>query len=209
MAEAGAILGSRRMPKAQRRRQLLETAYEIVRSEGTDALTLARLAHSAGVTKPIAYEHFGTRAGLLAALYRDYEVQQTKAMHAAIEAGGRTLDDVASIVSAAYVDCVLSFGAECDDIAAALSAFEETKDFLPSSRDYNIGELRKAFAPFVKLPRRRAAAILAGVLGAADALSHAAAAGRMSRAEAVDALSRIMIGALTKNAAPSAARGRR
>jgi AcrR family transcriptional regulator len=209
MPEARPPAASKRMPKAQRRRQLLDTAYAIVRSEGTDALTLARLAERAGVTKPIAYEHFGTRAGLLAALYRDYEEQQTKAMHAAIEAGGRRLEDVASIVSAAYVDCVLSAGPACDDIAAALSAFEETKDFLQSSRDYNIGELRKAFAPFVKLPRRRAAAILAGVLGAADALSHAAAAGRMSRAEAVDALSRIMIGALTNNQAPSAARGKR
>jgi AcrR family transcriptional regulator len=209
MAETRPPAASKRMPKAQRRRQLLATAFEIVRSEGTDALTLARLAERAGVTKPIAYEHFGTRAGLLAALYRDYEEQQTKAMHAAIEAGGRTLEDVASIVSAAYVDCVLSAGPACDDIAAALSAFEETKDFLQSSRDYNIGELRKAFAPFVKLPRRRAAALLAGVLGAADALSHAAAAGRMSRAAAVGALSRIIIGALTKDAPPSAARGKR
>jgi AcrR family transcriptional regulator len=209
MAEARTQAAPKRLPKAQRRRQLLATAFEIVRSEGTDALTLARLAERAGVTKPIAYEHFGTRAGLLAALYRDYEEQQTRVMHAALAVGGRTLDDVASIVSAAYVDCVLSAGPACDDIAAALSAFEETKDFLQSSRDYNIAELRNAFAPFVKLPRRRAAAILAGVLGAADALSHAAAAGRMSRAEAVGALSRIIIGALRTGSKPSAARGRR
>ena len=209
MAEAKTKAASKRMPKAQRRRQLLATAFEIVRSAGTDALTLARLAERAGVTKPIAYEHFGTRAGLLAALYSDYEEQQTRVMHVAIEAGGRTLDDVASIVSAAYVDCVLSAGPQCDDIAAALSAFEETKDFLQSSREYNIAELRKAFAPFVKLPRRRGSAILAGILGAADALSHAAAAGRMSRAEAVGALSRITIGALANNQAPSAARGKR
>jgi AcrR family transcriptional regulator len=204
MAEATAKVASKRMPKAQRRRQLLATAYEIVRSEGTDALTLARLAERAGVTKPIAYEHFGTRAGLLAALYRDYEEQQTRAMHAALAAGGKTLDDVASIVSAAYVDCVLSAGPACDDIAAALSAFEETKDFLQSSRDYNIMELRKAFAPFVKLPRQRGTAILAGILGAADALSRGAATGRLSRAEAVGALSRIMIGALRANPVPSA-----
>jgi AcrR family transcriptional regulator len=206
MAGPRAQAASKRLPKAQRRRQLLATAFEIVRSEGTDALTLARLAERAGVTKPIAYEHFGTRAGLLAALYRDYEERQTRAMHAAIEAGGRTLDDVASIVSAAYVDCILSTGPACDDITAALSAFEETKDFPQSSRDYNIGELRKAFAPFVKLPRRRATAILAGLLGAADALSHAAGAGRMSRADAVGALSWIIIGALRTSSVPSTAR---
>ncbi|MHC8285601.1 helix-turn-helix domain-containing protein [Pseudomonas sp. XS1P51] len=32
---------------------------------GTDALTLATLAERAGVTKPVAYEHFRTRSGLL------------------------------------------------------------------------------------------------------------------------------------------------
>ena len=147
MPEARVQAASKRMPKARRRRQLLATAFEIVRSEGTDALTLARLAERAGVTKPIAYEHFGTRAGLLAALYRDYEERQTRAMNAAIEAGGRTLDDVASIVSAAYVDCILSAGPACDAIAAALSAFEETKDFLQSSRDYNIAGTPQGFCP--------------------------------------------------------------
>jgi hypothetical protein len=35
------------------------------------------------------------------------------------------------------------------------------------------------------------------VIGAADILSQAAAAGRLSRAEAITALSRIMIGALS------------
>ncbi|MBC8136296.1 MAG: helix-turn-helix transcriptional regulator, partial [Fibrella sp.] len=56
------------MSKAQRREQLLQVAYEIIRSEGTDELTLARVAEQAGVTKPIAYEHFGSRSGLLIAL---------------------------------------------------------------------------------------------------------------------------------------------
>ena len=64
------------MSKDQRRAQLLETAAVIVRAEGTDALTLARLAEQAGVTKPIAYEHFGTRAGLLIALYRYFDERQ-------------------------------------------------------------------------------------------------------------------------------------
>lgn len=184
------------MAKEQRRAQLLETAYAIVESEGTDALTLARLAERAGVTKPIAYEHFGTRAGLLAALYRDYEEQQTKATHAAVQASGKTLEDVATILSAAYVDCVLSTGPECEEIAAALSAYEETKDFRQASRDFYAGEYRKAFAPFVKLPRQRGSAMLAGIIGAAEALSQAAATGRMSRGEAITALSQIMIGAL-------------
>src|SRR5687767_16006033 len=56
---------AKKLSKAERRKQLLETAHVIVRDEGTDALTLGYLAERAGVTKPIAYGHFETRAGLL------------------------------------------------------------------------------------------------------------------------------------------------
>ncbi len=96
-----AVAVPKRMTNEQRRSQLLQTAYEIIRSEGTDALTLARVAERAGVSKPVAYEHFETRSGLLIAMYRDYDEQQTKAMRAALEAGGGTIEAVASILSAA------------------------------------------------------------------------------------------------------------
>lgn len=190
------------MPKAERRRQLLDVAFDIVREDGTDALTLATLADRAGVTKPIAYSHFATRPGLLSALYRDYEERQNAAMHAAVATGGRNLDDVARIVSAAYVDCVLTAGPECEEIAAALAAYEETKDFLQSSRDYYVEEFRKAFEPVTACPLDRGRAVLAGLLGAAEAIAHTAAIGHLSRDDAVAALTRIMVGSLAAQRRP-------
>src|SRR5262245_12468652 len=83
----GAVTASKRLDKEARRRQLLDTALAIVREEGTQALTLGRLAERAGVTKPIAYEHFGTRSGLLIALFRDYDARTTEAVHVALRAG--------------------------------------------------------------------------------------------------------------------------
>src|SRR5437868_5515773 len=123
------------MAKEQRRSQLLQTALTIVREEGTEALTLAYLAERAGVTKPIAYEHFGTRAGLLIALYRDYDDRQTAALRAALSTGGKRIADVATILSTAYVDCSLSMGPEIRAIFDALSASEEMEDFQQSCRD--------------------------------------------------------------------------
>jgi AcrR family transcriptional regulator len=190
----------KRLSNEQRRNQLLETAYDIVRSEGTDALTLARVAERAGVTKPVAYEHFGTRSGLLTAMYRDYDEQQTRAMREALKAGGRTIEDVASILSAAYVDCAVSSGPEYGAITAALSATEEMEELLQSCRDLFLEECRDAFAPFVKLSRKQIHALLVGILGAAEALSQAAAGDRMSRKQAIRALSQVMIGSLTKDA---------
>lgn len=194
-------MAAKRMSKALRRGRLLEAATAIVRSEGTDALTLARVAEEAGVTKPIAYEHFGTRAGLLMALYRDYDERQTDAMRAALKAGGRTAADVAAILSAAWIDCAVSVGPELGAITAALSGTDEMEALLQSCRDSFIDECRVAFAPFVDGPDQPGQAVFVGVIGAAEALSQAAASDRIVRDEAVAMLSRIMVGALQQDAA--------
>lgn len=190
------MIGSR-MRRDRRRRQLLDTAAAIVRTEGTDALTLARLAEQAGVTKPIAYEHFGTRAGLLIALYRHFDERQAQAVATALANDARSLVDAISILSAAYVDCVLEAGPEFGAIAAALSASEEMDDFRQTLRDGYVDQYRAALGRFVSLPAPGARPLLLGLIGAADVLAQDAAANRLSRADAIAALSRIMLGALS------------
>lgn len=183
----------RRMSKAQRREQLLQVAYEIIRSEGTEELTLARVAEQAGVTKPIAYEHFGTRSGLLIALYQDYDKRQTEAMRVAIETGGKTIEDVAFILSAAYVDCAVSSGPEIGAITAALSATEEMEDLLQACRDSFTEECQEALAPFIEMPRQQSDVLFVGIVGAVESLSQAAATGRVSRDAAVSTLAQMMV----------------
>lgn len=189
-------MSGRRLPRNERRAQLLDTAAAIVRAEGTEALTLARLAEQAGVTKPVAYSHFETRAGLLVALYRDIDARQTEAVKAALEAKARTFEDTVAILAAAYVDCVLEAGREFGAIAAALAATEEMDDFRNTLRDEYVELYRGALAKYAALPGHAGKAVMLGLIGAADTLSQAAAAGRMSRQDAVSALTRIMLGAL-------------
>eukprot|EP01042_Synura_sphagnicola_P030944 gene30944-39846_t len=43
-----AIASARKLPKQERREQLLACAQEMIREEGTEALTLARVAERAG-----------------------------------------------------------------------------------------------------------------------------------------------------------------
>lgn len=71
----------------------------MARDEGTDALTLPRLAEAAGVAKPVVYDHFSTRNGLLAALYQDFDVGQTPVIDAAIAGSGSGLEDKASVIA--------------------------------------------------------------------------------------------------------------
>lgn len=184
---------TRKLTKEQRRQQLLATALTIVRSEGTDALTLGRLAEAAGVSKPIAYEHFGTRAGLLLALFRQFDDKTAKAIKDELarrpDAG---LDEIIALIATAYVGCYVSAGTAFGDILDTLSATEEMAKFRASWRQELVEELLKIFQPFVRIDDKRGAAIMTGLLGAAEALSDAAATGRISDDRAGDALVHIM-----------------
>ncbi len=184
------------MSKDARRKQLLQTALMVVREEGTQALTLARLAERAGVSKPITYEHFGTRAGLLIALFQDHDDRTTQAVNSALSTAGTSLEQVATILGSAYIDSCLSMGPEMTAIYNTLSASEETAGFRQSWREFLIEEFRKAFAPFVNIPNKKLKTILLGIIGAAEILAEGAAAKRMSRTETIKTLSSIMIGAL-------------
>jgi AcrR family transcriptional regulator len=186
---------AKRMPKEDRRKQLLDTALLVIREQGIEALTLASLAERAGVTKPITYEHFGTRAGLLIALFRDFDDQITLNVNDALAAGGKTLEDVGSILSTTYIDGCLSMGPEISAVYNALSASQETAAFKQTWRGFLVDEFHNALAAFVKLPSKKFKTVLLGVVGAAEILAEAASAGRMSRNAAIAALNSIMIGA--------------
>lgn len=177
----------RRLSRDDRLRQLLDVAWQLVREEGTDALTLGHLAELAGVTKPVVYDHFGDRAGLLAALYEDFDARQNQVFAAAIEASEPTLDDRAWVIASCYVDCVLLQGLEIPGVIAALAGSPELETI---KREYDaifLGKCRDALSPFavdgvIGQPGLRA------MLGAADALSHAAASGEISPLEAQEEL---------------------
>lgn len=190
-------ISTKKLPKAERRAQLLVTARAIIAENCTDALTLAHLAERAGVSKPIAYEHFGTRAGLLMALCSEYNDRQMEAQAQALAAGGETLADVAAIFSAAYINCVLDMGTEVSAAFAALAATDEMAEFRQTLRDGYITAYCQAFGRVVQLPPDNAAAIFMGFLGAAEALAEDAASGRTARQEAIGALTRIFTATLS------------
>ena len=189
--------GQKRLSRPERRRQLLETAQRIVSEAGTDALTLQTLAERAGVTKPIAYEHFGSRDGALIALYRRLDDEQINAARDALAQAPGTLEAVCGIIAAAYIDCCIKAGPAFGAISAALEGSEEMHAVKADLRGIYIRECHEAIRPFVTLSPAKARALIVGFLGAADALGADAAAGRMPRKAAVAALAQLMSGALS------------
>jgi AcrR family transcriptional regulator len=177
----------RRLAKGDRQRQLLDVAWGLVRAEGTEALTLGRLAEQAGVTKPVVYDHFGTRAGLLASLYQDFDTRQTVIMDAAIQASEATLVGRAAVIASSYVDCVLVQGREIPGVISALASSPELEKI---KRDYEaifMQKCRDLLAPFSRTGAIASPGLRA-MLGAAEALSHAAATGEITSDEAKNEL---------------------
>jgi AcrR family transcriptional regulator len=56
------------MTRADRRDQLLDTAQQVFTEHGYGPSSMDDVADAAGVTKPVLYDHFGSKDGLLAAV---------------------------------------------------------------------------------------------------------------------------------------------
>lgn len=184
---------SKRLSRDDRRAQLLAVALDMVRDEGVDALTLARVAERAGVSKPIAYDHFVTRTGLLQAIYLDYDQRQTAALEAALARGGTTPDRVADILANACVECALDAGPEVLAVAAALEGSAEMEDMLQSCRANLMEVFGRALAPFGLRPGPAFTAAFTAVLASLEALSRAVCAGSISRETATATLKTIIL----------------
>jgi len=64
-----------RMTSAERREQLIEVARALFAENGVDATSVEEIAAAAAVSKPIVYEHFGSKDGLYAVIV-DREAQR-------------------------------------------------------------------------------------------------------------------------------------
>lgn len=180
-----------RLSREERYAQLVEVAWQIIHEAGTEALTLGYLAERAGVTKPVVYDHFTSRSGLLAALYREYDQRQNRKLEMLLAQTAPELQPRAEVVATAYIECVLFQGREMPSLLAALAGTPELEKI---RREYAVdftGTCRTLFAPFCHAPLRDAA--LWAMLGAAEGLSWAAVQDAISEEQAKEELERVII----------------
>ena len=72
-----------RLTAAERRLQLMQVGRDVFAEAGYEAATVEDVAQRAGVSKPIVYEHFGSKEGLHAAVV----AREMDALVAAVTAG--------------------------------------------------------------------------------------------------------------------------
>lgn len=179
----------RRMSKADRHAQLLDAARDLIRADGTDEFTLARLAEHAGVTKPLVYDHFGDRSGVLAELYREFETRQREMLRAALHEAPSDLAAVSSIVAGAYIECSLAEGRELADVVSALAGSVTLSRLRHEAEEAYLQICRTALE---SMSGPVDPAGLLAIVGAGDAVARRALDGTISADSAQAALARVV-----------------
>ncbi|KQW81226.1 TetR family transcriptional regulator [Devosia sp. Root413D1] len=181
-----------RLSKEDRRQQLLDVALKIVREEGADALTLVSLALRADVSRPVTYEHFGTRPGLLLALYERLERAYVDALREALAAAPRSLPALAALMSSAYFGCLIDAGVEGPALSAALQGSEEMAAQQLVMRDEYVEVMQGELQPFADMPADMLRLCCIGLLGAAEAMAREQQGGRVELDAATRAFTRLI-----------------
>jgi len=75
----------RRMPRAERERQMIAVAEEIFAERGYQASSMDEIAERVGVSKPMIYEYFGSKEGLLVACIRAARAELLAVTTASVE----------------------------------------------------------------------------------------------------------------------------
>jgi len=70
MAETGGGVGTKGVPRADREQQILDAAVAGFGERGYAHASMAAIARSAGISKPLVYEYFGSKEGLYLACLR-------------------------------------------------------------------------------------------------------------------------------------------
>jgi AcrR family transcriptional regulator len=153
------------MARADRRRQLLQIARQLVSKEGISALTMMALSERANVAKPVVYSHFPNRSAVAIALLDEH----FKAVGLFIRkrlAGASTLEEYFSQL----VDASFEFESASDTpvrkITNGFSAGDEVnKAFLRHEEDF-----RKHWEQLLRMfgVRREAIAVAAYALSMMD-----------------------------------------
>lgn len=140
-----------RMPAAERKQQLLDAALQIIAERGHNKATMDNVAEQAGVTKPVVYSVFNSRAELLGTLLaREQQAAITQVLDALdaarVDVECAKPDDLIEDVTRAYLNGVAAAPYRWRCI---LFAVEGAPD-----------ELRSAIDEARQLLRRRLAALL-------------------------------------------------
>ncbi|OWK28651.1 TetR/AcrR family transcriptional regulator [Sphingomonas mucosissima] len=186
----------RRLSKADRHHQLLTTALQVIRTQGADSLTLGHLATSAGVSKPVVYDHFGTRSGLLIDLYRWIDSERIETFRQAMAATSKDREETIACLADAYIRCAADLTGEFHIVGAALAGSPEKADVYVELLDQCVAMFVSVLRPFSDMPEAALDRLCIGLVSAGEGLSAAIVRGKLAEADAIGTFAEIIRGSL-------------
>jgi AcrR family transcriptional regulator len=98
------------MPPEQRREQLIDAALTVILEQGYEGVSIEAIARTAGVTRPVVYDHYPNLARLLQALIEREERYAVAQLEAVVpeDPGGRDLAELLASGVRRFLDAVAS-----------------------------------------------------------------------------------------------------
>ncbi|MEE2951886.1 MAG: TetR/AcrR family transcriptional regulator [Pseudomonadota bacterium] len=175
---------------------MLTTALEVIRTQSADALTLGHLATCAGVSKPVVYDHFGSRSGLLIDLYRWIDSERIETFRQAMATSRKNRDETIVCLADAYIRCAADLTGEFHIVGAALAGSPEKSRVYDELLDQCVAMFVSVLRPFSELSDDAATRLCIGLVGAGEALSAAIVRGKLTESDAISAFAEIISGSL-------------
>ncbi|WP_246061321.1 TetR/AcrR family transcriptional regulator [Lapillicoccus jejuensis] len=140
----------RRMPRAEREAQILSVAEEVFADLGYQATTMDEIAERVGVTKPLIYDYFGSKDGLLIACVDRARTLLADTTEEALQQlpPGAPVDEVLRCGIAAFFEFIdehdLAFRLLHQESAAAVSTERDVERIRAQQGAVIVGFLRRS-----------------------------------------------------------------
>lgn len=160
------------MPKAQRMAQMLTVAEEIFAEQGYLATSMDEIAERVGVSKPMLYEYFGSKEGLLIGCIHRARTELREKTAAAIAGAGSPEEFLRLGLRAFFefiVDHQKSWALLRQEAAIAVPSAQEEVEGIRQQQTDMIGSVLVSFAP--EIDQLEAEAFAEIVVGACERLA--------------------------------------
>lgn len=173
------------MLKNDRREQLLSVAISIIKEKGAEALTLTMVAEEAGVTKPIAYNHFETKENLLKQIYQNIDNRLIESIQVAKESSTQSLNNIISILCESYVDCMMINAEIYDLTVSALKGYPNNSELSKNIQDFFVNAYSELFQLPVSDDNHTNRLKLIAIYGIIESIGEAVVSKQIPRATAL------------------------
>lgn len=161
----------RRLPRAERERQLVDVAEAVFAERGFREASMEEIALRAGVTKPILYDHFGSKDGLVAACIRRAGAQLLVSITTAVESA-RGPAEVLRAGFAGFFDFIESHGQAWFTLVGENAVVGEAAAALEAIRRDQAAFVARALADEFPSARREEVAVFAeAIIGACERIA--------------------------------------